>query len=312
MFDAETANSVAYLSSTEAMESLDRSAYWPKWHSPYWHMLLLHEMGETHRIPATIMRRYVAALDATPVKIFPIQDEDFPAGTDPFNDSCCHCQLGNAYQMMAAWRVDVDAALPWIRPWFLNYQMADGGFNCDDGAYRITGECASSMVGTIGAFEAVLLYTGRPWTDEEVAFLDRGAKFLIGRKLTLGSASRHNAQERDAAPDWLKPCFPRFYMYDVIRGLAALTRWSERTGEKLPDEAVRPARDHLKRQFPDGTVRIGRRWLDDMTTIVPSADGAWQTERRPATLFPLLEAVSRVGEVSPFLSRQWSALQGGR
>lgn len=308
MFEAEIAATVAYLESAEALRSLDASAYWPKWDSPYWHALLLHEMGETRRIPEITMRHYVDSLNATPIRIFPIHPGEFPDGADPYRDTCCHCQLGNAYQMMAAWGVDVDAELPWIRPWFLKYQMADGGFNCDDTAYLVEDECPSSMVGTIAVFEAVLRHTRRPWTDEEARFLDRGARFLIDRKVMLGSPSRHNAAERTAAPAWLQPCFPRFYHYDILRGLAALTEWSERTGNALPLDAVRPAMQHMERQDPDGAVRIERRSFEGRGTITKSADGTWSPERRAATTFPLLELVSRIGAVSPFLSQQWNSI----
>ena len=79
-----------------------------------------------------------------------------PEGVDPHRGYPCHCQLGNVYQVLAAYGLDVDKKLPWIRPWFLRYQMADGGLNCDNDAYLATSECPSSMVGTIAAFEAVL------------------------------------------------------------------------------------------------------------------------------------------------------------
>jgi hypothetical protein len=33
-----------YLQSDEALESIEKDPYWPKWNSPWWHMLLLHEI----------------------------------------------------------------------------------------------------------------------------------------------------------------------------------------------------------------------------------------------------------------------------
>ncbi len=105
--------------------------------------------------------------------------------------------------------------------------MADGGLNCDNDAYLIKDEVPSSMVGTIAAFEAVLLYTPREWTTEERTFLEKGAQFLIKRKLMLGSDTKHNASERKSAEDWMKLCFPRLYLYDVLRGLnMECGRWS--------------------------------------------------------------------------------------
>ena len=158
-------------------------------------------------------------------------------GLDPYRDSPCHCQLGNAYQVLAAWGVDVDTELPWIRPWLLRYQMADGGMNCDNDAYLVSDESPSSMVGTIAAFEAMFLYTPRPWTSEEKNFIDHGARFLIERQLMYGSKTKYNASERESAENWMKLCFPRFYLYDVLRGLNALLLWGEKTNQKIPREA---------------------------------------------------------------------------
>ena len=162
-------SSLDYLGSHRALQSLDADPYWPKWDSPWWHMLLLHEMGRTRQIPKSVIERYVDALDKFPLKIFPVHPGEMPAGLDPYRDTLCHCYLGNVYQVLAAWGIDVDSELPWVRPWFLRYQMADGGLNCDNAAYLVKNEIPSSMVGTIAAFEAVLLHTQRPWNAEEEA-----------------------------------------------------------------------------------------------------------------------------------------------
>jgi hypothetical protein len=161
---------------------------------------------------------------------------------------------------------------------------------------------------TIAAFEAVLFCTPRPWTQEETAFLDRGARFLIGRRLMQGSDSRHNAVERESAVKWKQLCFPRFYLYDVLRGLNALVLWAERTGHDLPDAAVNEVVAHLATRFPDGSVRNERLSYAGVGTILRAPSGEWIKPRppAPASLFPLLSRVSAVGEVSPFLSRQWT------
>lgn len=300
----DTTQSIAFLNSEQALEILNFDAYWPKWNAPWWHMLLLHEMGLTKEIPAQIVDAYVEALNRMPLKIFPIHPDELPEGTDPFRGTSCHCQLGNAYQVLAEWGIDVDARLPWIRPWFLKYQMADGGFNCDNDAYLVKDECPSSMVGTIAAFESILRYTPRTWTKQEQDFLARGADFLSRRQLRHGSTTQYNAEERESEGKWLKLCFPRFYLYDVLRGLHALVDWSEKTGNPLKPEAISGVVDHLNREFPDGQVRIGRTAYDGLTTLLQNPSGEWQ-RRQPATMFPLLREVSVVGAVSPVLSTQW-------
>ena len=303
-YEAEIKQSVDYLSSDLALQTVDADAYWPKWNSPWWHMLLLHEMGEAKRIPHRLIERYIGSLNRIPLKIFPIQPEDMPEGIDPFRGTPCHCQLGNVYQVLSAWGADVDRELPWIRPWFLRYQMADGGLNCDNEAYLVKHECPSSMVGTIAVFEAVLLYTSRPWTVEERSFLDKGAQFLMERKLMFGSSTTHNASERKSAEHWTKLCFPRFYLYDVLRGLNALALWAKKTNQPLPREVVVDSITFLSNQFADGQVRLGRQSYEGVGTILQSSSGEW-LRKQPATFFPLLEKVSRIGDVSPFLSKQW-------
>jgi hypothetical protein len=303
--EAQIGRSVAYLGSAKALHSLEAHCYWPKWHSPWWHMLLLHEMGETTRIPEIAVTHLIESLNRLPIRIFPIHPGELPEGASRDLDSACHCQLGSVYGLLATWGVDVDKQLPWIRPWFPRYQMADGGLNCDDGAYRVHDECASSMVGTIAAFEAILLHTQNTWSDEEKLFLDRCARFLVERKLMLGSNTKHNAEERAAAPMWLQPCFPRFYFYDVLRGLNALVLWAEQTSRSLDRESIQPVLDHLEQHCPDGVVRVERRSFARRKTLQQSATGEWSTVRQAATVFPLLTTVSEVGEVSPYLSWQW-------
>lgn len=303
-FENEILESIKYLESDGALQEVSADPYWPKWNSPWWHMLLLHEMGESKKIPKKMINAYIASLNKIPLKIFPIHAHEMPEGIDPYRGSPCHCQLGNVYQVLAATGADVDKELPWIRPWFLKYQMADGGLNCDNDAYLVKDEVPSSMVGTIAAFEAILLYTSRPWTVEERSFLDKGAQFLMNRKLMLGSNTKHNASECKSALDWTKLCFPRFYLYDILRGLNALLIWSEKAKQSIPVESIQDAVVFLKKQFPGNDVRLGRHSFEGVGTILPSDSGEW-IRRQPATFFPLLQGVSEIGAISPFLSKQW-------
>jgi hypothetical protein len=143
----------------------------------------------------------------------------------------------------------------------------------------------------------------RDWTPDERRFVERAAGFLIDRQLTEGSRSTHNAAERDAAPGWLEPCFPRFYFYDVLRGLAALVRWAEIGGGSLPSDAVSRVIEHLVALYPDGLVRPRRLAHAGKGTLAPR-DGTWV--REPASTFPLLDVAGMLGEPSEALTRQWS------
>lgn len=290
---------VEYLGSDAALASLAEDAYWPKWASPWWQMLLLFELGEARRIPAAAVRGMVAALDALPLHTFPLRAEDWPPGLHPARHASCHCALGCMDQVLAACGVDVDAELPWIRTWFDRYQMRDGGLNCDERAYLVEDECPSSMVGTIAGFEAML----RRGSGQ---FVDRAAAFLVERALVHGSDTRHNAEEREAATSWGALTFPRFYFYDVLRGATALVRWATTFGRSVPLRAIAPAAAHLVALARDGVVRVGRRAHVGKATWTRGDDGAWI--RTPiAGSFPLLEEVGVVGAPSARLTAEWRA-----
>jgi hypothetical protein len=298
------ADELAHLASDEAAASIARDAYWPKWDSPWWSMVLLWEMGEGARIPRRAVDAMVASLAALKVKFFPIRPEEWPPGADPRRDIQCHCALGTMDQVLSVAGVDVDAALPWIPPWFPRYQMADGGLNCDEEHYLVTDEVASSMVATIAPMEAML-------RRGPGVFVERAAAFLIARELRLGSPTRTNASERESAASWGELTFPRFYLYDTLRGLASLTRFATEHDRVIPRAAIEHVVDDLCARFPDGRVSIGRRGFSIHRTIAPdpaNPDGPWV--RRDANLRPLLEAVSQVGAASPYLTREWTRVRG--
>jgi hypothetical protein len=254
-------------------------------------MLLLFELGEARRIPERTTRAMIAALDAMPIKVFPIHRGDVPEGFDIQRHTSCHCALGSIAQVLTACGVDVARELPWIPAWFPRYQMADGGLNCDWEVYGIKNECPSSMVGTIAAFEAMLEL------EPQSEFVSKGAQFLVGRELRLGSASKANAEERDRAPDWMKLTFPRFYFYDVLRGLRALTRWIEITDARIPTSSIATVVTELCEAFPDGIARVGRQGF----TVARGNPGH----------FALLDATSRIGDASPALTQSWSETRAG-
>jgi hypothetical protein len=298
--DDAIADSVTYLDSDAALRSIEVDTYWPKWHSPWWHMVLLWELGEAQRIPARAVRAMVAGLNALPLHIFPIRDDEWPPGLDRRRHASCHCAVGSMAQVLGACGVDVARELPWVKPWFTRYQMQDGGLNCDESAYRVEGECPSSMVGTMAAFEAMLEL------DPTSPFVERAAQFLVERRLSRGSQTVHNAEERAREPVWLQIAFPRFYYYDVLRGVSALVRWASVTERKLPIDAIAGVIEHLATAFPDGIVRVRRRAYAGLGTLHEAAPGTW--ERLPlASTFRLLDVTSALDQPSPAATRQWTA-----
>ena len=204
--------------------------------------------------------------------------------------------------MLSACGVDVDRALPWIRPWFVRYQMADGGLNCDSDAYLRTDECPSSMVGTVPPFEAML--RRRDWTPDERVFVERAASFLIDRKLTRGSRSAHNAEERDAAAGVARAVLPAL----LLLRRAARPRRAGALGRARRGFA--PARRGQRRRSSTCSRRSRTEWSARDAAPTPARrrwsqrDGAWV--REPASTFPLLDVAGVLGEPSEALTRQWS------
>jgi hypothetical protein len=263
--------SLAYLRSDAALQSLAEDVYQPKWDSPWWHALLLFELGAAERIPRPVIDAIAAGLDAAPRAL----DADDTHGFVP-----CHCALGCMAQVLDVHGV----VLPWIEDWLVRYQMADGGLNCDASAYRVSGECPSSMVGTVPALEAMLLGDPASWSRARRAFVDRAARCVIDRAFVRGSSTKHNAEERDTAPAWPLLAFPRFYFYDVLRGMAAVARWAELTGGVVPRDIWIDLPDELAVQ----------------REVLTSAS-------YPRTRFALLDEVSRIGTRCEPLTEQWRA-----
>lgn len=246
----QIADAIEYLASAAALASVAADPYWPKWRSPWWDMLALYELGLAEQIPKQIARAMVAALDAMP-HTFPIRDDDWPPGANKRRDAECHCALGAIDQVLRGCGIDVDRALPWLAPWYARYQMADGGYNCDETAYLAAGAPPSSMVATVAVLEALVQ---RPPSEPA----DRAANLLIARELRHGSPTAYNAAERDAARAWGELTFPRFYFYDVLRGLAALVGWAVGHDRAIPLSAIAPVLEHLLAHAGDGVVRAGR------------------------------------------------------
>lgn len=297
MIESWIAVSAAYLGSRKARESLALDPYWPKWDSPWWHMTLLWELGRADAIPKEAAEAMLAAIEAKYVRFFPNPREPMPPGKDYHRDGLCHCGLGNMYQTLAACGLDLDARAPWMRAWFLHYQLPDGGLNCDEKVYDKGG--SSSIQSTLPVLEAVLA-AGRPLTPIEEHFVDRGAEYLIERRLAF---RLRDGQLMD--PAFLEIGFPRFYDYDILRGAAFLADWARLRRRRIQRAAVGWVIDTMDERFPDGRVKIEKPGLmATEDTLLCNKDATWV--RGPASTFPLLDAVRKPGSASDVLTRSWA------
>lgn len=256
-----------------------------KWDGAWWHMAALYEMGEVKRIPHSAIVRAKNLLKNQVWPTFIISPEDHPTSeSDKMKMDCCHCELAVYYMILMGYGCDLDKELPWIREWLLEHQLPDGGINCDPEAY--THSRKSSIVSTLPPLEAILWHTNREFTEQEARFLDEGARYLIEHRLIC---SKQDGGVIDM--EWLKPCFPRFFEYDILRGMSFLAEWSRRRNKPLPVELFSEGLERLNISMAEECLRIGRQVFDPQ--------GPWG-----GYTFPLLEAVSGIGIVSPYLTIQ--------
>lgn len=255
-----------------------------KWNGAWWHMAALYEMGEVKKIPESAIVQAKYLLETQVWQTFIISPNDHPTSErDKIKMDCCHCELAVYYMILKAYGCDLDKELPWIREWLLKYQLPDGGLNCDPDAYLHSHK--SSIISTLPPLEAILWHTNRDFTEQEAVFLDEGARYLIEHRLVC---SKHDGSIINT--EWLKPCFPRFFEYDILRGMSFLAEWSRRRNKALPGKLLIEGLERLKPFIEAGSVRIGRQVFDPQ--------GPWAGDT-----FPLLEALARIGDVSPYLTR---------
>ncbi|MEM9158766.1 MAG: hypothetical protein AAGB46_06915 [Verrucomicrobiota bacterium] len=260
-----------------------------KWQGAWWHMATFLEMGESWRIPESSIHM---ALDLLKLRTWPkfvVDREDGPQrDEDRSKMDCCHCELAVFYMILRDWGVDVDVEVPWIRAWFLKHQLPDGGLNCTPDAYGDS--MKSSLVSTLPPLEAVLLYTDCDYTEEEKRFLDEGARYLIEHRLCRAKADGRLLNE-----DWLKPSFPRFFEYDILRGMRFLVEWSRRREKSVPAKVLREGLQLLEPCVEGDSVFVGSR--------VWGRDGRWESES-----FRLLLETGQVGHRNPWLSEEYRSV----
>jgi hypothetical protein len=120
--------------------------------------------------------------------------------------------------------------------------------------------------------------------------LDEGARYLIEHSLVCSKESGHVVNM-----EWLNPCFPRFFEYDILRGMFFLVEWSQRRNKPLPVSLLNEGLQRLNNHIEEAGLRIGRQVFDPQ--------GPWG-----GFTFPLLEEVARIGNISPYLTKQLAAI----
>jgi len=300
LFAATIAQSVGYLDSQAAVDSLHADPYWPKWNSPWWHMTLLLEMGMAEKIPAGARTAFQSVAREHYISVFPLREEEIPPGCDTTRNIYCHCALGTALQILEAGGSRSDEVIAWVRPWFARYQIADGGYNCTESVY-LKETPRSSIVSTLPMLEALLKLSERGLAGAEEELLNRGVQYLLNRRL-FKSLSKKDAV---IDPDFLMLTFPRFYEYDVLRGLRLVTDWAVKRKKNLPFAAIEEAFQLIAAKVKGGQLHIERQFYAGKRTLAQEKYGQW-SRGHDVSLFPLLEAAGALGAPSPFLTQSFA------
>lgn len=295
-YTAALAETCAYLDSPDAREAVALDPYWPKWDGPWWRMLLLMEIGRAELIPASLLGLTVETIERHYLRFFPRSEAELPPGADIHRETLCHCMVGSLLQLLRATDHDPEKTLPWLRPWLLKYALPGGGWNCDNG-----NEHAASFVSTCAAAEGLLASTERALTTEEDAALAKAADWLLERKLF-----RSKRTGAVVAEEWLRPMLPRFYEYDIQRGLRFLANWSERTGKPLPAEQISEAVARLDTHHAGGPPLPERALLKVRT--LRHRQGRWHRDAHAGS-FPLLDAAGAKETGGLLLAAEWAALR---
>ena len=289
--------SVSYLKSPAAIVAIKTDPYWPKWNSTWWHITLLWEMGLSHQIPKSILQTIFESINDHYIHFFPKRKEEMPSGIDPYTKVPCHCYLGIAYQVLFEAGFDVDQKLPWIREWFFKYQLQDGGLNCSEDVY-CKHEGTSSIVSSLPVFEAMLLVRDRKHSPEEKEFLDRGYVYLVKRKLFRSLRNHGKIMDEN----FLKIIFPRFYEYDVLRGLSFIAKYCSTFNIPFPKDELSEAIEVVKAQLDvNCEIKLNRKFWDQEKTYQKNSEGKWSWGA-PSNGFKLLKQVSEVGTLTPYLN----------
>lgn len=293
-------DSVNYLESEDALNSIDKDPYWPKWNSPWWHMSVLFEMGLSELIPEKVIDRMILRMNERYLKFFPIHKHELPEGIDYYTRIPCHCQLGNMYQILRSHRADIDMHMPWVRPWFIKYQLPDGGLNCEDDAYRES--LKSSVASSLPVFEAMMMVAeAGELSNEEEQFMAKGIKYLIDHRLVYKTTGGLMDE------DFLKLQFPRFYSYDILRGLSLLARWYKHFKDKnnqlavLASEIINEGIKTVMALKVDDQLRVMRSDLFKGNTRAIDENGEFSIVE-PKSYFALLNTVGKVNEPSAYLT----------
>ncbi|MDD5090542.1 MAG: hypothetical protein PHQ23_06455 [Candidatus Wallbacteria bacterium] len=288
---------VIELEGSDTSAAFELDPYWPKWTAPWWKVVILDEMGLGECLNDAVLSKLEESLNNHYINFFPLQASEIPTGCDPYRHILCHCALGTAFRILAKRNRSPWKKALWTREWLTRYRLPDGGYNCDEQAYSRESP-HSSFLSTLPPLEAMLEIHGG-LTGDEVAALAGGADYLISRKLCRSISKGGKIIDSN----WLEPVFPRYYDYDILRGLSFLSRWALKTCSRLPLDAIEESVTVLAGRL-DALGRMPVRknaWAGTGTLYYQ--DDLWRNGGE-AEMFSLMQKCLMTSP-SPWLTSEW-------
>jgi len=214
--------------------------YLPKYKSSYWQIMTLSQLGmdrSDKRVEKACEHIFQFQLDEGGFSTYEWlsrKEKCLPSPRE-WTSSIVHehqysCLTGNmaAALIRIGYREDprVGKALEWL----VKIQNKDGGWLCPYWKAHIKDK-HGCFYGTICPLEAFSELKKENLTKEMKETIEKGAEFLLMHRLF--KADHHSYKVINQS--WLKPSFPWFYGYNILRGLDVLTKLGYAKDERLND-----------------------------------------------------------------------------
>jgi len=274
--------------------------YWPKWSATVWQLILLAEMGMRSDHPAvkTGCDYFLKIMDAQdkswPPPDYSDKDEEgqWPAWRSVWEP----CVTGNMARTLAVFGFGEDPRVREMFDWLVKYQLPDGGWNCEPGAWGKEVH-HSSFMSTVEPLWAFSELDRQSWPKGGREAVERGVEFMLMHRLYKSDKTGKVIDE-----DWTKLHFPLFYFYDILHGLRVLTALGY-----SQDERINNAKDLLRsKRLADGTWPMEATFLNSMkrNLLKDPKTGEWGVVKGEtvAHVPEIYKSLGVVGRANPWVT----------
>jgi hypothetical protein len=225
------------------------SPYLPKYKSSYWQIMVLGQLGMDRtdpRVNNACEYAFQLQLQEGGFSSFTLERglEEYEVQVrrgkklpppKEFASSFVHehqysCLTGNMAAALLRMGFGEDCRVKKALDWLVEIQNRDGGWLCPYWRAHVR-DVHGCFYGTICPLEAFSEVKKEQLTNAMKRTVERGAEFLLMHRLF--KADHHDFKIINQS--WLRPSFPFFYGYNILRGLDVLTRLGYVKDERLDD-----------------------------------------------------------------------------